>query len=245
MTYKHLHIGSNNAIGRALALMPDVICCSHNEVNDIEFFNFEFISISAFDPIKKTRLVEDPVDFIKMVSRFPKSTKIVYFSTARIFDESTEKNRSIYVKNKHSEESILSSLFKDLSIFFLPNLIPQHPADNSPFFNRMKKNYANNFVHFDVTPESTWNFIYPSDISKALLRLESALHKQILLSETSTSAAQMVEELLSMKDLNVIYSGNKTHHYPNRGLCPEIFTMGDAGQNSSWIRNIMELRQYD
>ena len=240
LIHDHLHIGRNNVIARALGQMPDIICCGHDEVKNIEGFKFDLISISAFDPVKKTKLVEDPSNFIEMVSFLPKTAKIVYYSTARVFDNVSKNLHSNYIKNKLLEENVLFSLFKDVSIFYLPNLIPECSEDNSPFFSMVKKNYKDNFVSFDVTPESTWNYIYPSDIPQSLTDLERVLTKQILLSKTSISVAQIVDKLIGRRNLNVFYNGDKTEDYPNRDLCSCIYTSNDAGQNLSWVENLME-----
>lgn len=236
----HLHIGRNNIVGRAFERMPNVLCRTHDEVSNMEDFNFDLISISAFDPIKKTLFVKNPSCFIKMVSRFPEASKIVYFSTARVFGKILEKQYSNYVKNKLVEESVLSSLFENLSIFYLPNLIPKYPTDNSPFFDIVKKNYKNNRASFDVSPKSTWNFIYPSDIPLAIEDLRYSLPKQILLSETSISVTQIVEKLNKHKELNVLFSENRVEHYPNRDLCSCIYTANDAGRNLTWITDMMD-----
>lgn len=231
----HLHIGLNNVIGAEVEAQG-IKTISH--FHDFKILKeYEYISISAFNPALK---LSDGLNFdliskvIKMASR---STKILYVSSCRVFDD-PENKFLMYTKNKKNEEYLLRQNFDNVSAIYLPNIIEKKSGiSRNNFLRIFIENLKRKRIIFDVSMASSWNFVLDKDIAGIIASYEIWREKFIALSATDTKisdlhsiATNLIEGLETTYGENIVVYPKYTPH-------EIIHTKEDLGSNLNWVHN--------
>lgn len=236
-----LHIGSNDAIGRSLKYSTNVQVISHHDAHDIDFSEFEVISLSAFDPSRKKRLKPSDITELLKARCSAASTKILYYSTCRVFDDTVNERHLNYVRNKVSDEVSLLDHFSNVSIVYLPIIIPTSVKDNSPFFKNLFMHLSHKRVRFDVSGYSTWNFIHASEFSRLLHYHHQLDKRQTLVSQTSIAVNQILDHFGVSAASWSVELGDLTTHFPSKNTLPRWIAQNDAGLNLTWLTELKAL----
>ena len=157
----NLFIGKNNIFGRYAQLMG-YKCVSHNDIEKLDLNKYDRIIISAFSPINKRGITDDRL--VEYIIGFGYRGKITYISTMRV--GSNEKRYEHYSNSKLRQENLLIKNFKkNVSIKRFPVVLENNShQDISGFALHLKNGLQIGKVVFDVTPESSWYFVFIDDV---------------------------------------------------------------------------------
>ncbi|MDB4202991.1 hypothetical protein N9767_01275 [Planktomarina temperata] len=211
---RHLHIGKNNVIGRAFTRSGNVNVIASNEINKVDLNSYDKISISAFDPLLKEKLGNDKL-VSNILERINSDIEILYFSTVRAFEYKIPSRHISYAANKKASAQRLLSHAPHAKIVYLPNILPKTNKDQSNFIKMFHNNLINGFIRFDVSKDSSWNFICPDSLVTALNIDDFKDKHNVFINKTWITALQLVEaaRLHYARDFEINY-GDKKVVYP-------------------------------
>lgn len=236
-----LHIGSNDVIGRSLKQCNTVDVVSHISVKEINLSNYDVISVSAFDPARKKITRSCKLIQILIRNCSGNNQKIIYYTTCRVFDDVLTDRHKHYVNNKLSDVASLRSHFRDVSVVYLPIIIPNSVRDNSPFFENFFKNFLENRVQFDVAVTSSWNFIKSSEFVNLIHNHEVLENEQCLLSQNPVEIGQMITYLGATKKSFEMKFGDQRVDYPGDTSIKKIFSIIDTGASLEWLSKLRDI----
>ena len=233
--YEHVHIGASDIIGRHYATLPKVLVISHHELSCLPKTGVKSVSISAFDPLRKSEIVPS-VDFIDSVClALPSSCKIIYFSSARVLERNSSSRHAIYVENKMFDEVRLRAVFPNLSVVYLPLVIPLHHSDKNEFLGTFFGNLKSELVTFDVGADSSWNFIHPSDLNLLIDNIDSLHRRQLLVSKRAFTGHDFVRFAREVGKVNLVEFGEGVFHYPTYSDTAILYAEFDYFDNFDWL----------
>ena len=245
----HLHIGKNNVLGRAFQRCEFCKVVSNAELLSMskrDLNKFTKVSISAFNPDLKFHFqnMEDPIT-AHLRKNIHLQTHIIYFSTARIFDENISEGYAFYVKNKQFISSLIKETFPHSSCVYLPNIIPILNKDKSKFIDQFLKNLSRKIVSFDCNAESYWNYVNPDRVVDFINNLSESNVEVLLMNQTHLTVNELVLFAKELhEDVQVKISlGTQWKRYPS--LVPEwIEIVQLESQGINWITNRNKLLGY-
>ena len=235
----HLHIGLNNVIGAAVKAQGINTISHFHDFKTLK--DYEYISISAFDPALK---LSDGLSFDlvnKVIKMSSKSTKILYISSCRVFDD-PENKFSTYTKNKKNEERLLRQNFDNVSAIYLPNIIEEkHGVIRNNFLRIFMENLKINRIVFDVSMQSSWNFVLDKDIASIIASTKMWREKIIALSATDTKIADLHSIATNLIEGVTTRYGENIVRYPKYTPYEIIHTKIDLGSNLNWVHDKINL----
>lgn len=232
---KHLHIGRSDIIGRYYASLPNTLVISHNELSTIRDIEFSIVSISAFNPARKNEIIRAD-DFIdQLCQSLPLKCNVIYFSSARVLDFELRERHAAYVDNKNSDEMRLREFFPDLSVVYLPLILPLCYSDKNFFLETFFKNLKAGSVVFDVAPDSSWNFIHPSDLKFLIQKAHLLAKKQLLVSRRSFTGHDFVRFARHLVKVESVEFGSGIYQYPVKSDIKTLYGKFDFFKNFDWL----------
>ena len=245
----HLHIGKNNVLIHVFQRSGFCEVVSNAELLSMskrDLKKFTKVSISAFNPDLKLRFqnMEDPIT-AHLRKNIHLQNHIIYFSTARIFDENISEHYALYIKNKEFISSLIKETFPHFSCVYLPNIIPILNKDKSNFIDQFLKNLSRKNVSFDCNTDSYWNYVNPDRVVDFINNLSEPIVEALLMNQTHLTVNELI--LLSKalhEDVQVKISlGTQWKRYPS--LVPEwIEIVQLESQGINWITNRNKLLRY-
>ena len=210
---KSLHIGRNNLIGKAYFSNIDCDVISHDELDRHSDY-YENVSISAFDPKLKSSIMGNDDFIFNILEKFDRNVNITYFSTARVLEHKTH-NHSYYVANKIATEAALSRHFRSVNIIYLPLVYLQKSNLRSRFLTQYLDNLSKDFIHFDCSAVSSWNFVDAIELVRTIDELPYhginrflMLGDQVFVNDLTRLALEMNQRVKSVS------VGGVDIHYP-------------------------------
>jgi hypothetical protein len=174
LEYRVLHIGKNNVFGQYSQFL------GHKVINHNDFMScclkslsgfYDMIIISAFDPSNKIGINND--ELIERILKLHTSEVIVYISTCRITNHANRDVRNEHYTNskKRQEEFLLSQIPNSVTIKRFPVIIPKFNSKTvNGFLGQVSRSMRHHKeLRFDVSQESTWNFLSIDDAFSRLL----------------------------------------------------------------------------
>lgn len=237
-----LHIGANDAVGRALSDNPNITIVSHDGLSKINFERFSKITISGFNP-KRKLLINNESDIIDyLIKACTPQTPIVYISSCRVSDFKADMGEeSPYVVNKITDERKLLDYFDCVSILYLPILIPSCELDSSRFFEILFSNLKDNTISFDFCSVSSWNFIHANDVANYIINCGCKERFQTLLSENSVVVNELSAWFLRKYNGLQITYGTQKAVYPRFIPSNVSWAQTNLGENLCWLNELERL----
>lgn len=157
----NLFVGKNNIFGRYAQSMG-YECVSHNEIEKLDLNKYDRLILSAFSPVNKRGIPDDKL--VDYIINFGYRGKVTYISTMRV--GSNEKRYRHYSDSKLRQENLLIKSFKNkVSIKRFPVVLENTSYRNiSGFALHLKNGLQKGKVVFDVTPDSSWYFVFIDDV---------------------------------------------------------------------------------
>tara|TARA_Y100000996_G_scaffold348036_1_gene286525 strand:- start:2637 stop:3308 length:672 start_codon:yes stop_codon:yes gene_type:complete len=221
--------------------LPNIKVIGHDELYSIKEKKPESVSISAFDPKRKIAINRSSNFISEVCSLIPKHCKVIYFSTARILDNATEPRHAAYVENKVHDEIQLRAFFDNVSIVYLPLIIPQSREDKNFFIETFFKNLKSRSIVFDVSLDSSWNFIHPSDLKIITNNINKLTEKQLLINKKSFTGHDFVSFAKQLCSLKSITYGDKIVRYPEAIKTNVMYGEYDFFSNYNWLKVLDEI----
>lgn len=232
---KHLHIGRSDAIGRYYSSLSNTLVIGHHELSLIKKTEFSSVSISAFNPARKND-VDHSDDFIKRLClSIPSWCHVIYFSTARVLDSEHTMRHAAYVRNKISDEMYLSNFFDNLSVVYLPLIIPTCQNDKNVFLEMFFRNLKLGSVVFDVDLDSSWNFIHPTDLKFLVSNTETLGRKQLLVSKKSFTGHDFLKFGKYLGEVRSVRFGSGVVNYPVKNEMKTFYGKFDFFDDLNWL----------
>jgi len=208
----HIHVGKANCIGYAFdSLSAADLVLSHREALDFDFTDVEILSVSAFDPEKKTRLIED--FWLTQVNVNFKTT-VQYISTGRSL-MSGSRHHEVYIANKRKEMAVIQSKFENCQIFYVSNVVPINCQYLTGFFKLFVSNFRMGLIDFDVHKDSKWDFI-PVSVLISFMREKQSLKGQAEFngfSMHSFTVSELVDTVSRLGNIRNVSFGSSIQHY--------------------------------
>ena len=238
---KHLHIGRSDIIGRYYSSLTNTLVIGHDELPSIKKFEFSSVSISAFNPTRKNKIIHSDVFINRLRLYLPSWCHVIYFSTARVLDSEHSVRHDAYVRNKISDEMYLRSFFDKLSVVYLPLIIPMSNNDKNFFLEVFFRNLKLGSIVFDVDIDSSWNFIHPTDLKFLIFNIKSLGRKQLLVSKKSFTGHDFVKFGKYLERICSIKFGSGIFHYPAKNEIKTLYGKFDFLNNLNWLESLHKI----
>lgn len=235
---KILHIGANNALGRAASHLRNVDVISHKRLEHVDIGKYGRIEVSAFDPHRKTYIVDkNPIiDFL--AERVNSTQKIIYFSSARLLQKAENGIHFAYISNKLYDERYLGHISNNYTIIYLPVIVPISSEDNSKFFDIIFSNFAKGFMEFDVNINSSWNVVFAEDVIKTI-GCNKLLDQRYYVGSRHSLILDSLKDFLLKKNSDLKLSfGDRERHYPEKVFVKKLYTQNDLGLDVEWLEKV-------
>lgn len=237
-----LHIGSNDVLGREIKNIAGVKVISHNEVEMLDISSFPRISISAFDPKRKFRIIKEDKLMSQIATLCSKHQEIIYISSCRVSDyKAVGAHENPYIVNKLTDENKLINMFHNVKIVYLPMIIPMSKEDDSRFFKQFFINLNAGRIIFDVHKKSNWNFVFVGDVISILNENTSLPQYAQILSKGDVTVSQLINEFKGSVDPSAIQIDGPKRTYPGFRFPNVLECTHDTSISLNWLSELREV----